>query len=498
MAKKVQIDIVAKDKASKQMKGIGKSAGTMGAAVKKAALAFVAMGAAVGVAMGKAIKDWAAAGDQIQKMALRTGIATEALSELKYAAEISGASIEDLEKAFKRMSKTVVDASEGMATYIRAFNRIGLEVKDLMGLRPEDMFMKIAMAIGRLTDETTMAATAQDIFGRAGTALLPLIKQGIEGINELREQAKKLGIVFTQFAADQAAEFTDAMKRINETLRGIKYTILQEIMPAMEVFLRMLESAAKREYLLSEESLTYTKILEGQRKVGIEYLKVLRGEENQYIELARTQRQLIYNYLSLKESQIKATKARYEGSIIYAKFVIQLEKELNLITETRTALEKTGQALNPYLIQMQEYEESVEAQNEALAAQKELIDANKKAREEYAKVLQNEIERIKELLEIQRRAAAMRLERAGRIMEQIQAAGGMVSPERARAYYEQMERETAIQRYRAQFGERQARLGAYPEMGGGDIYLDGERVGEVTSRRMGESFLQESHMSGGD
>ena len=58
-----------------------------------------------------------------------------------------------------------------------------------------------------------------------------------------------------------------------------------------------------------------------------------------------------------------------------------------------------------------------------------------------------------------------------------------------------MEREAAIQRYREQLPERLGRIGG----GGlGDIYLDGEKVGEVTSRRMGESFLQEAHMSGGD
>src|SRR6056297_299235 len=56
------------------------------------------------------------AGDEIQKMALRTGFSTEALSEFKHAAEISGTSIDSMEKGVKRMQRTLFDAERGLST----------------------------------------------------------------------------------------------------------------------------------------------------------------------------------------------------------------------------------------------------------------------------------------------------------------------------------------------------------------------------------------------
>ena len=57
-------------------------------AVKKAAAGFAIAGGAALVAFGvKAVTSFADAGDEIHKMAARTGFGTEALSELKFAAE---------------------------------------------------------------------------------------------------------------------------------------------------------------------------------------------------------------------------------------------------------------------------------------------------------------------------------------------------------------------------------------------------------------------------
>jgi len=59
--------------------------------------ALVGLGAGA-VAIAKSTAD---AGDAIQKMSLRLGIAAGTLSQLKFAAEISGASLDDIEKSMK-------------------------------------------------------------------------------------------------------------------------------------------------------------------------------------------------------------------------------------------------------------------------------------------------------------------------------------------------------------------------------------------------------------
>jgi len=76
-----------------------------------------------------------------------------------------------------------------MATYQRAFERINVDYNELADLSPEEQFETIAFAIADLEDPTLRAATAQDIFGRAGTQLLPLFAEGAEGLDALRQKS---------------------------------------------------------------------------------------------------------------------------------------------------------------------------------------------------------------------------------------------------------------------------------------------------------------------
>jgi hypothetical protein len=212
-----------------QMRKIGKVAAVAGAAV-------------VG-AFGLMIKSYIKAGDEVHKMALRTGFSTDALSELKYAAEISGTTLESLEKGVKKMSKTILDASDGLMTYVRAFDRIGLKAEELIELSPEDQFDRIARAIASVENPTIRAATAQEIFGRAGTQLLPLFAAGEEGLEKLRKKAHELGIVFDQEAADKAAALTDALTTLKGSITGVTMGIAEKMVPALTVMVEAISTS---------------------------------------------------------------------------------------------------------------------------------------------------------------------------------------------------------------------------------------------------------------
>lgn len=200
---------------------------------KRMGMAITAMGAVALLTFRKMINKYVEVGDQIDKMRKRTGFSAEALSELSYAAEISGADLSVLEKGVKRMAKTIVDASEGMATYIRGFERMGIEVKDIQNLKPEEQFRIITEAMAELGNETLMAATAQDIFGRAGTMLLPLMKEGKEGIQKLREEAHELGIIFDEEAAAKAAKLKDAQTALKKATQGLGHAIAEDFIPIL-------------------------------------------------------------------------------------------------------------------------------------------------------------------------------------------------------------------------------------------------------------------------
>ena len=185
-----------------------------------------------------AVKSFADAGDEVQKMAQRTGISTEALSELRFAAEQSGTSLATVEKGSKRMAAMLFDAELGLSTSVDALEALSLNLDDLKGKKPEEQFQMFANALAGVEDESKRAALAQRVFGRVGTQLLPLFTQGEKGMAALREQARELGVVFDQDAANAAADFKDAQNELMSALRGVFITIGKQVVPALTTMVR--------------------------------------------------------------------------------------------------------------------------------------------------------------------------------------------------------------------------------------------------------------------
>lgn len=245
MADDVKVKIGAEDKASAKIKGIGKSTEAMSKKFKMAGVAMVAMGTGLVLAMGKMINTYSKAGDEVAKMAKRTGWGTVALSELRHAANLSGASLDDVEKSTKRMARAVVEAQDGVLTYVDAFDKIGVNVKELEGMKPEEQFWTIAGALADLEDHTLKVAVAQDIFGRSGTNLIPLLDSGKEAIIEMRDEAHALNLVFSEEAAKAAEDFEDAKTRLTGALTGIGATIGKALMPHLENLITSLTEKLK-------------------------------------------------------------------------------------------------------------------------------------------------------------------------------------------------------------------------------------------------------------
>ena len=240
MANEVKIKMTADDLASGKIKGVGKSAQTATDKLRGMRGQFLLLGAAGGAllgALGLTVKTFAQVGDEIQKMSLRTALTTEVLSEYKFALEQSGSTIEGFEKSIRRMSSFIQDGRDGLTTTTDALDTLGVSVKDLEGLGVEDAFVFLSSALANVEDDITQAALAQDLFGRSGTALLPLLAQGADGIAALREEAQDLGIVFDQDMANSAARLIDAQNTMTKSVQGLQIAFGEHLAPALSSFL---------------------------------------------------------------------------------------------------------------------------------------------------------------------------------------------------------------------------------------------------------------------
>ena len=244
--------IKAVNEASKQLQDVQRDIGDLdqkagaassggltrfGGALKTAGLAAAGLGiAAAGAAAAfgvQSVRKFAQAGDEIHKMAIRTGFSAETLSELRHAAALSGTDLQTLERGVARMQRTLGDASEGTGAAVDALGKLGLKYEDLAGLNPEQQFETIAARLADMEDPTLRAATAQEIFGRSGTNLLPMLADGSEGLAAMRKEAHDLGIVMDEDAAASAAEFNDNMERVRGAVTRAQFALANALVPAL-------------------------------------------------------------------------------------------------------------------------------------------------------------------------------------------------------------------------------------------------------------------------
>jgi len=221
----VALGVKADDKSLAQFDdGLTKVKASMVAVVKVAAVATAAL---VGVTVTTA-----QAGDQAAKTAKRVNITAEAYQELAFAADRAGATGADIEMALTRQARVLNDVRDGSAEYAMSLDAVGLSVEKLDGLGQDELFMRIAEGMRGVKDEGKQVALVQDLWGRSGTNLLPLINDQTISIAQLRAEARGLGLVMSGDAAAASEEFIDRITDAKAVLTGLRNTIGVALMPA--------------------------------------------------------------------------------------------------------------------------------------------------------------------------------------------------------------------------------------------------------------------------
>lgn len=155
------------------------------------------------------------AGSALHDMSQRTGMSVESLSELQYAAEQSGTSIEIVEKALKELAKQGISGAE---------------------------FDRLADEISAIKDPVQRAQAAMKAFGRkSGTALLPMLAN----LKETRAEARRLGLVMSTEDAEAADALGDAWDAGKSQLKQLSIQIGLAVAGPLTDFLKAAQPILK-------------------------------------------------------------------------------------------------------------------------------------------------------------------------------------------------------------------------------------------------------------
>jgi TP901 family phage tail tape measure protein len=182
--------------------------------------------------------------------------------------------ISDIKEELAKMGDAAKVAYPEASQFGETLGKLGLKLSALDKLNPQEAFYVLADAVSKVKDPMLKSSLAMEVFGKQGVQLLPLLSEGSAKIKELGQEAERLGIVFSEEAAQQAAAFNDEIDRIKAAFQGLTYTIGKIFLPVASEMLEKIQPiiVQVKDWIQTHPELTKNLVL-----VGIALSALLAG-----------------------------------------------------------------------------------------------------------------------------------------------------------------------------------------------------------------------------
>lgn len=179
-------------------------------------------------------------GSRLNDLSERLGIGISDLQEFQLAAGVSGVGAEEAAKGLQFLNKNLGEAIGGNAEAAKTFQSLGIAFKDGGGNARElaDIIPEVADSFEKLGSDQERTAVAMKIFGKSGASLIPLLKQGSGGLEEIHKRFVELGGGMQGGFVKAADEAGDEIDILKFGLQGLKSRLAAEVLPYVTAFVR--------------------------------------------------------------------------------------------------------------------------------------------------------------------------------------------------------------------------------------------------------------------
>lgn len=247
----VGIKISAQDQASSVFTKVAASAGELkntvgGLGEKFSALAGTAIAGFSAISFANKIKETINLADGLNKLSQKTGIATEELSKLQYAAGLADVSNEALSTGLKKLNNNISLAANGSKAQADVFKALGVNVRDASGQvqGADKVIAQLADRFAESADGANKTAVAIALLGKNGNDLIPLLNGGSKSLKDLGKEAEKLGIVIGSDFAKNAEEFNDNLHKLSLAGQGLFVTLAGDLVKGLAEAAKAMSNAA--------------------------------------------------------------------------------------------------------------------------------------------------------------------------------------------------------------------------------------------------------------
>ena len=192
------------------------------------------------------IKSAIDAADQLNKLSQKIGISVEALSTLRFAAQLSDVSLETLQKGIKGLSQNIAEANTGIGDGAQVFDALGISVRNADGSMKstEAVLLQVADVFANLEDGAVKTALAVKLFGKSGMDMIPFLNQGAAGITQLTAEAERLGLKLTTETARSAETFNDNLTALKASSSSLGIALARDFLPELTNITNAMREAA--------------------------------------------------------------------------------------------------------------------------------------------------------------------------------------------------------------------------------------------------------------
>lgn len=206
-------------RAQSAVKGFG---ARMKAALGPAGMMGLAAGAAY--AMKRLIGDTVDWGTRMRDLGKIFGVDTKFLQEMEYSATQTGMELEAMMKMYRKMAVKADQATNQLTSnltremLVDAFGKLGISMKQLETMKPQEMFLQIARNMKNVSGNTAGIQQAMnDVFGKSGSELINTFNVGIDGMTE---RFRTLGATVEDDVIQRLGATGDKMEELGQRSKG--------------------------------------------------------------------------------------------------------------------------------------------------------------------------------------------------------------------------------------------------------------------------------------
>jgi lambda family phage tail tape measure protein len=151
-------------------------------------------------------------------------MSVQSVLRMSQALSTNGGNADDAGKLMASFANKIDEAAQGSSKAQKAFLSIGVSIKDLKTLAPDELFQKTIKSLAGIEDPAKRNALAMDMFGRA-----------IRGV-DIKGMAEEFEKIKSKFAGSEEAfkSVGNSVDRLDRFFLNLKVTLATRLAPAFE------------------------------------------------------------------------------------------------------------------------------------------------------------------------------------------------------------------------------------------------------------------------